>query len=216
MEKKKTGLIVIIVIMSLLIVGLGGYIIYNQFIADNTVGTPQDNENNDEPLENIITEAEAMEIYDEGFDFVFNPTGSERYQLEEETTSIYQNDKQQLCHRVINYQEALTSLFSERIVQNMEVIPGAEYYNGNYYFCAGGRGMMGYIGAILTRQNETSTRVEFIARTKFYRNVEAEDGEIVYQENPFVLVHENGRWVIDYFASAIWKGEWSNEIFWQQ
>jgi len=37
MEKKNTGLIISVAILSLLTLGLGGYIVYDNFITDNEI-----------------------------------------------------------------------------------------------------------------------------------------------------------------------------------
>ncbi len=56
MEKKNTGLIVIIVVMALIIGALGGYIVSNRLINKE----PNQSENNDKTTEISITEAETI------------------------------------------------------------------------------------------------------------------------------------------------------------
>ena len=48
MEKKNTGLIIALIISIILVLGLGGYIVYDKFITDNEVEVPQDNNNENE------------------------------------------------------------------------------------------------------------------------------------------------------------------------
>ena len=49
MEKKNTGLIVLVIILSLLVVGLGGFIVYDKVLSNNEVENNDNNEiNNDE------------------------------------------------------------------------------------------------------------------------------------------------------------------------
>ena len=44
MEKKNTGLIVLVIILSLLVVGLGGFIVYDKVLSNNEV---ENNDNTD-------------------------------------------------------------------------------------------------------------------------------------------------------------------------
>ncbi len=69
MEKKNTGLIILVVILSVLIVGLSGYIVYDKILNKNDMdSTMSDNENNVDDNVNsddTLSNAEALVIVNE-------------------------------------------------------------------------------------------------------------------------------------------------------
>ena len=96
MEKKNTGLVVLVIILSLLVVGLGGYIVYDKVLsdkdADNNCNDSVDVENNNNIVKNkmdyegFIQPSEHVEIDEnikhkliEVFNFVYNYNKSKYY-----------------------------------------------------------------------------------------------------------------------------------------
>ena len=57
MEKKNTGLIVLVVVLSLLVVGLGGYIVYDKMLDKNINDSDNKGKN-----DNIIDKNDKMRL----------------------------------------------------------------------------------------------------------------------------------------------------------
>ena len=56
MEKKNTGLVVLVIILSLLVLGLGGYIVYDKLLSENNEEIPKDENNNKIVEDNVENE----------------------------------------------------------------------------------------------------------------------------------------------------------------
>lgn len=61
MEHKNTGLIILVVILSLLVVGLGGFVIYDKVLTDNTF---ENNDNNNEVVNKQDKETNSNNSYE--------------------------------------------------------------------------------------------------------------------------------------------------------
>lgn len=94
MEKKNTGLIVLVIILSLMVVGLSSFVIYDKVLSDNE--QKEENKNNldsDTTKENISTE-EIKEIFKFVYDYIELP---EVYCGEDEIISDV-NDEMHMYH----------------------------------------------------------------------------------------------------------------------
>lgn len=70
MEKKNTGLVVLVVILSVLVIVLGGYIIYDKVLSNDTVNTEDGISNNDNLKDKNIKIYENLEyVYDASYSY---------------------------------------------------------------------------------------------------------------------------------------------------
>lgn len=65
MEKKNTGLVVLVVVLALLVVGLGGFIIYDKALSKDNKITENDNNKNENINDNNISVENSVDYVDE-------------------------------------------------------------------------------------------------------------------------------------------------------
>ena len=109
MEKKNTGLIVLVVILSLLVVGLGGFIIYDKVLSDNEIENNDNNNVNNNNVSKLLSNEEAI---------------IEGKRLYDKATEIYETWVV-IPYCGLDYHGAIN--------QNVETLGDSGYGNGRYY-----------------------------------------------------------------------------------
>lgn len=85
MEKKNTGLIVLVVVLSLLVVGLGGYIIYDKML-DKSINDTNSKDDND----NIIDKNVATKLNET---IVIDINSDKTYNIDVDNHNVYVNER---------------------------------------------------------------------------------------------------------------------------
>ncbi len=62
MENKKSGLLILIIVLSLLVIGLGSYLVYDKVSKDNEIIDDKENDNTDTPITQINESSLETEI----------------------------------------------------------------------------------------------------------------------------------------------------------
>lgn len=197
-------MIAIIVAVVIIVVFVIAMLLLKNNKTESSASNPQSNTNNSQSNTNntnTMSESDAIALaqkkYERIHDYYFMDGSSD--------DSIIDNENE--YYRIENYDEITTNLTTSAL-QTLTNDRGIITKNGKYYILDLARGTnIYYLGNDgFEVKSITNDRLEFIVKEKYLTNsddVGKEASEITdfeYQNNPFVLVKEDGKWKVDEFT----------------
>lgn len=155
--------------------------------------------------------SEANKIYEKAGKLYFN--SPEVFNISDTEEKVYISELKQSasCREITNFYEVLNNTFTEKGKQQyLSKKEGIAIENGKVYTDFSGKGGdVTYVSTELILKTSENNKMEYVAKAKYIDDAGYTDfsqtytgNNFRYEESPFVLVYENGTWLIDDFTMA--------------
>lgn len=180
--------------------------------TENVEEAVQETENVEEVIVSNENEIEAIpsvdEMYEKAFNAYKNPYDNPIYVKSENEEEVYIEELGETvkCVEILNYDDIANEIFSEKGKEEL-LIRTNIYKLGDKYYCPVEEGPKSlYVSTEFVEVEITNDRRGYNAKTTFIDDEEYE-GEVSeytgeqfrYEENAFILVLENGKWLVEEF-----------------
>lgn len=210
MEKESKSKTIIIVILCLVVLGLGGYIVYDKYLTkeDEVPMTPKEQENTED---NLLSKEEALTLGKERYKFVRDGLylcGHNQVKWDE--NGVLPEDESHSYFKITNIDDIKSNLTEHAFIDWLNSqTPNVKQYENDYYIDGGGCGgdpTYAYNNEKIDVKEISENNISYSVEEYFYTS---DDNGIVQDINKadkvtttFELIKEDNKWKIKEYTDA--------------